>query len=254
MKHIFILLFALFTCSIGAQEIPDIIKLSSFQLNFGVNKLKDENLHAKVHTGILYGLIYEHTKQTKNISNFGIGLIYSRLKTKYEELSASANIQLFGNYDYLFETVKKGKLTYFIGPEVKLHYNLSFYPNWDESHLYWGSWLNLGVRNNLSYQMGDKQTLVFDMGLSLFSVFSRPKLDRQYKIDDVSIIGIAENTHSNLEAGTINKSLLVVFQTEYQFHTCEKITQAICYSYDYKRLKSNEGNPLQGSLHQIGYK
>lgn len=254
MKQIFIVLFALFTCRLGAQEIPEVSKLSSFQLDFGVNKLKEENLHAKVHTGILYGLIYEHTKQTKNISNFGIGLTYSRLKTKYEELSASANIQLFGNYDYLFETVKKGKLTYLIGPKLKLHYNLSFYPNWDESHLYWGSCLNFGIRNKLSYHMSNKQTLVFDLGLSLFSVFSRPEQDRPYKIDDISLGGIIENIHSNLETGSIDKSLLVAFQTEYQFHTSEKITQAFCYSYDYKRLKSNEGNPFQGSLHQIGLK
>lgn len=241
MKQIFIILFALFIGRLGAQEIPEVSKLSSFQLDFGVNKLKEENQHPKVHTGLLYGLIYGHTRQTQNISKYSIGLRFSRLKTKYEELAASANIQLFGNYDYLFETVKKGKLTYFIGPEVNLHYNLSFYPNWDESHLYWGSCLILGVSNKLSYQMSDIQTLVFDLGLSLFSVFSRPVLNRQYKIDDISFGGIIENMHSNLETGTIDKSFLVAFQTEYQFHTSEKITQAICYSYDYKRLKSNEG-------------
>jgi len=92
------------------------------------------------------------------------------------------------------------------------------------------------------------------LDISLISVFSRPELDRQYKIDDISFGGIIENMHSNLEAGTINKSFSVAFQTEYQFHTSEKITQAICYSYDYRRLKSNKGNPFQGSLHQIGLK
>ena len=133
-------------------------------------------------------------------------------------------------------------------------YNLSFYPNWDESHLYWGSSFNIGIGNKLNYQINDKQTLVIDLDISLFSVFSRPELDRQYKIDDISFGGIIKNIHSNLETGTMNKSVLATFQSEYQFRISKKITQAICYSYNYERLKSDEGLPFQGSLHQIGLK
>ncbi|MCF8379080.1 MAG: hypothetical protein K9H49_05845 [Bacteroidales bacterium] len=254
MKHVFIVLFALFTSSLGAQGVPDVIKLNSFQLDGGVNKLKEENLHTKVHTGLLYGLVYEHTRQTKNISNFGIGLRFSRLKTKYEELSASANIQLFGKYGYLFESVKSSRVAYNIGPGIKLHYNLSYYPNWDESHLYWGSSLNFGISNKFKYQVNNNQTLAFDLYFSLFSILSRPERDRQYKIDNISVLGILKNLNSNLEAGTVNKSFQTTFRAEYLFHTSENITQAICYSYDYSRLKENEGNPFQGSLHQLGLK
>lgn len=254
MKYIFTILLALYTFSLGAQEVPAAGNSNSFQLDFGVNQLKDENLHTKVHTGILYGLTYEYSKQSQNISNFSIGLRYSRLKTNYEELSASANIQLFGDYNYLFGTVKRKRFSYFLGPEIKLNYNLSFYPNWDESHLYWACCIEIGVRNKLSFQINEHQSLVMDLSLSLFSVLSRPELDRQYKIDDISFGGIIQNMHSNLQGGTINKSFFVSIQTEYQFHISEKITQAICYSYDYRRVKGNEGNPFQSSRHQIGLK
>lgn len=80
MKQIFIVLFALFICRLGAQEIPEVSKLSSFQLDLGVNKLKEENLHAKVHAGLLCVLIYVHTRQSQNISKYSIGLRFSRLE------------------------------------------------------------------------------------------------------------------------------------------------------------------------------
>ena len=254
MKYIITLLLTLYALSLGAQEVEELTKFNSFQLDFGLNQLKEANLHPKVHSGLLYGLTYEHTRQRYHISNYKIGLRYSRLKTKFEQLSASANVQLFGNYNFLFEIIKKNRLTYFVGPEINLTYNLSLYPNWDESHLYWCSSLDLGIKNKLNLQINDKQTLAIDLGFSIFSVFSRPELDRQYKIDDISLGGIVSAMNNNMEVGTINKSLSVIFQAEYQFHTSEKITQAICYSYNYRRIKSNGGRPFQNSIHNIGFK
>ncbi len=188
------------------------------------------------------------------ISNYKIGVVYSRLKTKFEDLSASANIQLSGKYNFLFETIIGDRFTYFIGPEIELHSNLSYYPNWDESRLYWGSFQNLGVKNKLSYAINERQSFVIDLSLSIYSLFSRPQMNRQYKIDDISLGGIVANMYSNLEGGTINKSISSTFQTEYQFHISEKITQAICYSFNYRRLKSKDGSPFQNSIHNIGFK
>jgi len=254
MKYIITLLLTLYALSLGAQEVEELTKFNSFQLDFGLNQLKEANLHPKVHSGLLYGLTYEHTRQRYHISNYKIGLRYSRLKTKFEQLSASANVQLFGHYNFLFEINKKNRLTYFVGPEIQLNYNLSLYPNWDESHLYWGSSMDLGIKNKLTLQITDQQTLAIDLGVSIFSVFSRPESDRQYKIDDISMGGIIAGMHKNLEAGTINKSISVILQAEYQFHISKEITQAICYSYNYRRIKGNDGNPFQNSIHNIGLK
>lgn len=255
MKYLITLLLTLYTLILEAQEVEELTKFNNFQLDFcGVNQLKEANLHPKVHTGLLYGLTFGHIRQTNHISNYRIGLRYSRLKTKFEQLSVSANVQLFGNYNFLFEIIKKNRLTYFVGPEIQLTYNLSLYPNWDESHLYWGSSLDLGIKNKLNLQITDKQKLAIDLGVSIFSVFSRPKVDRQYKIDDISLGGIIAGMHKNLESGTINKAISVILRGEYQFHTSEKITQAICYSYNYRRIKGNDGNPFQNSINKLGLK
>jgi hypothetical protein len=254
MKTITAILLMLFTCAVQAQETITVIKSNSFQLDFSMMQIKEENLHPKVHHGLLYGLQYGHSRQKINISTFRMGLGFSRLKTNYEPLSASASVRLRGTYHYLFKIANSDKVTFHMGPEINLAYALSYFPNWDESHLYWANSLDLGIRNKFSYHINVRQTLALDLGFSLFSVFSRPELDRQYKIDDISLAGILGNMNSNPEGGTMNKSLLLSFQAEYQFHTGERITQAICYSYNYNRVKSNDGFPFQDNLHKLGFK
>lgn len=253
-KIIFILLLLFFTWDLQAQEDNSFQKSSSFQLDAGTIQIKEKNLMPKVHHGLYYGLEYGHSKQKKNFTAFHIGLGLSRLKTAYEVLSPSANVQIHGDFLYLFEMIKKTHFTYHLGPGAGLNYDASYFPNWDESHLYWVSNLALGIRNKFNYQVNDRQFLVVDLGCSLFSLFSRPELDRQYKIDDISIGGILENLHSNSQGGTINKSLFLSFQAEYQFHTGENITQAICYAYDFSRVKSKEGFAFLENVHKIGLK
>jgi len=254
MKLIFTLLLLFFTFGLQAQENNSFYKSSSFQLDAGSIQINEENLMPKVHHGLYYGLKYGHSKQKKNITTFHIGLGFSRLKTAYEDLSPSANVQLQGDFRYLFEMIQKNNFTYHLGPEAGLVYDLSYFPNWDESHLYWVSNLALGIRNRFNYQVNARQSLVVDLGFSLFSLFSRPELDRLYKIDDISIGGILENLHSNFQGGTINKSVFLSIQAEYQFHTGENITQAICYAYDFNRVKSKEGFPFLENVHKIGLK
>jgi len=248
----FLLIF--FAFALQAQENISLYQSNGLQLDVGLIQLKEENLHPKVHRGLLYGLKYEHVRLKTGISAFQIGMGFSRLKTKYEALSASANVQLQGGYQYLIKITNTNKLTYHLGPEINLVYDLSYFPNWDESHLYWAGCLDLGIGNKFIYHINTRQSFVLDLDFSLVSVFSRPELDRQYKIDDISIGSMVESLNSNPEGGTINKSANLSLMAEYRFHIGEKITQAICYSSDYKRIKRIEGLHLQVILHKIGLK
>jgi hypothetical protein len=130
-----------------AQVQVDSIRRKSLQLDFGVNQLKEENIHLKVHTGMVTGFSYNHYLRSKNISDFGITIKWSRAKTAYEDLSGTANAHIIGNYRYLFKTYCQGKIIYAVGPEINIHYNLGLYPNWDESHLYWANQFSLNADN-----------------------------------------------------------------------------------------------------------
>ena len=236
------------------QDESTLLKLNSFQLDAGINLLKEENLHPKVHGGAVFGILYSNLRTKSNHKQFDIGIQFSRLKTEYESLAATMNIQLFANYAYLFNGITNDKFTYNIGPKLGLHYNLSLYPNWDESHLYWADYLCLGLRNKLKYQLNEKQALTVDLSIPVFSLISRPELNRIYKIDNISAGGIINSMHSNLKGALWNHSFIIKSRIEYCFKINNRIKQAICYSLNYSRLMEKEGLPFQNLQHLIGLK
>jgi len=253
-KTITTLLFMISTSLCIAQGNNTISKQSSFQLNLGLNQLKEENLHPKVHSGMIYGLNYSNSRTSLRQKIFQLAVHFSKPKTKFESLAASMNLQLYGSYSFLFHEIKKNNFTVCLGPELDVHYNLSHYPNWDESHLYWSNYLSLRIHNKLRYQLNTKQLLTLNFSIPVFSVISRPELNRMYKIDNVTFGGIIENMHSNLEGACWNHSFALKSNLEYQFTITEKITQAICYSFNYFKMRASEGFPFQSTQHLIGLK
>ena len=252
-RSLFILLFLL-GAKLFAQVSIDSFKRNSIQLIFGINQLKEENLHPKVHSGRVTGISYQHFLKSKNISDFDVTLKWSRAKTEYEDLSATANAHITGSYSYLFKIINNPRILYALGPEISIQYNLGFYPNWDESHLYWANHMDLGADNYLLYRVSKSGILLFNLGFSVFSVFNRPEYDRMYKIGTYSFEKVIHDLHSDYEFGSINKTIRMAFHMEYQFLLHPKFTQALCYSYEYLKINGNESLPFQNNLHQVGFK
>lgn len=253
-KTVTTFLFLISTSFCFGQHNKILSKKNSFQLDLGLNQLKEENLHPKVHSGFIYGLSYTNLRTSLHQKRFRFGIQFSRLKTKYESTNASMNIQLNIGYSYLFEMVAKNKFTFSFGPELVLHYNLSHYPNWDESHLYWSDHLVLGVQNKLKYQLNNDQQITLDFTLPFVSVISRPDLNRMYKIDDISLGGVIKSMHSNLEGSLCSQSLAITSRLEYHFKSSNRVSQAICYSFNYSKILVNEGAPFQNVQHLLGLK
>lgn len=254
MRNSLIFLFLTFTVNLFAQETTPAPKRSSFQLSYGFNQLKEENLHPKVHSGTITTFSYGRYFRSRNISELEISLSYSRVRTTYENWSKTVNGRLEADYKYLFTAVSRNKMVYSVGPEINICYNVNFYPNWDESHLYWANQLSLGVGNRFSYAISESQSLVFDLGFSLFSVFSRPIHDRQYKIDDTSFGGIVKSLHSNPESGSFGKSFRLSCNAEYRFHLNRKVSKAFCYTFDYVKADGENSSLFQNNSNQLGFK
>ncbi|TAL63496.1 MAG: hypothetical protein EPN88_12225 [Bacteroidetes bacterium] len=237
-----------------AQETTGMHKENSLQFNVGINQIKEENLHSKVHQGALFDLSYGHNKYNNNLSQLEVYIQYSRLKTRVEDLMPSINIQISAQYNFLFKGIKNEKFCYYVGPGITLHYGLVYYPNWDESHLYWGDYLSSNLVNKLMYQLNEENSIVFDLSISMVSVISRPVSNRDYKIDNLSFEGIAGSINSNPEVAFWSKYFCLLTGSEYQFKISDRITEAISYNYNYGKLKSNNGLPFQNAKHTIGLK
>ncbi len=252
-QNIAILIMLAFTTTIVAQT-DSLMKKNSFQLSLGLNQIKEKNINTKVHSGLSYLLKYSREKEKKNISQYNVSFLFSKIKTKYESASRSMNIQLRGNYGYFFNFKRTEKYRFFVGPNLSANYRLSFYPNWDDSHLYWADDFSLGLSNHLQYLINDKKSLLLGFNVSVLSIFSRPQLHRNYKIDVVSFGGIINNMNSNFQFGTVNRALNIYFQGEYQFKISDKMNQAIVYTFCYSTFKGSESMPFQNMLHNLSFK
>lgn len=237
-----------------AQEKDSSTTNHFIALEFGVNQIKDENLHPKVSTGTITELSYGFEKRKNIWQQFHFTLGYSRLKTELEDLSKSVNLKINLDYSYSFSLVKKKNFSYYLGPELMLAYNASYLPNWDDSHLYWADYLSIGATNIFLVKCKNQNEWTTFITVPLFSVFSRPELYRLYKIDDTDVGGIAKNLNSNITAAHLTNVFFVHLQTEYRFPVFRNKREAFIYSFEWLSVKHDSGNPFNQMSHQIGIK
>jgi hypothetical protein len=247
-----VLLCLAITANAQPGDSNPIANVIGFQ--FGVNQIKDENLHPKVSTGTSTELFYAFEKKGKTWSRFQFTLGYSRLKTGLEDLSKTINLQLDFDYSLNFFASGKSNFKYYVGPEARIAYNVSFYPNWDDSHLYWANYYALGVSNILFIQLNNEKQWINSLSMPVFSVFSRPDLYRLYKIDDTDFSGIAHNLNSNLAPATVTNVFYIKFQTEYRVPIFKEKQQGFIFSTDYSLVREKDGNPFSQLNYQVGIK
>jgi hypothetical protein len=223
-------------------------------MQFGVNQIKEENLHPKAHTGTLLVLSYGYEKRAKVWHQFQFSMGYSRLKTELEDVSKSVNLKLNMAYSWNYPLVKKEHFEYYLGPEASAAYSASFLPNWDDSHLYWADYYSLGIRNSFSVMTSKETEWVTFVSLPLFSVFSRPPLYRLYKIDETDFSGILHNLNSNLAPAHLTNVFYFKLQTEYRFPVWVRKRQAFSFTIEYLHMRHDEGNAFSQLMYQLGIK
>jgi hypothetical protein len=254
MKLILALILSLPAYLSYAQEnavLP--LKQNSVSVTIGHNQFKDENIHPKVFRGLVIGSSFVHSRIRKNISEYSTGLKISLLNTSYEDFPASANILILGNYRYLFSLVRTEKLEYYLGPVADLQWGTSLYFNWDESHMYYANYLNGGVGNRIRYKTADK-TFIFNLDIPIISCISRPVNNRQYKIDDMTFVGIVKNLSSNPEIVLPDKNFYINAGLEMNYLNKRKRIRSVGYNFRYHFMQASNGNPYHNIENAISYK
>jgi hypothetical protein len=251
-RSLLFFVFALFITWAHAQEKDSAGSQHVIALRFGMIQVKDENLHPKVSTGTLTELVYGFEKRKKTWQQFHLAFAYSRLKTTLEDLSKSVNLQLKLDYSKSYLLKENGHCAYFLGPETRLAYNACYFPNWDDSHLYWADYFSIGVRNHFTIKLKNQNALLASLSVPLFSVFSRPDLYRLYKIDKIDAGGIAQNLNSNISAAHLVNVFFISFDAEYRFPVFRNKREAFTYSFGWLLVKKDGGNAFNQVQHQIG--
>ena len=229
-------------------------KSKSFNIQFGINQIKELDLLPLAHRGALTEFTYETENIKKSLRQFKFSIIYSRLKTSLEEMSKSGNIRLGFNYSYNFLVIKKNNLRYYIGPQTSLSYSFMMFPNFDDSHGYWADNFSFGPNNILSVSLKNKGEFFTSLSIPLISFFSRPDEVRPFKMDNSSFGGILKSLHSNIETGLLNKAMHINFRAEYRFPVFVTKREAVTFNMDIIRFSRKNEMPLLQIINRIGIK
>ncbi|WP_375562430.1 hypothetical protein ACE193_07750 [Bernardetia sp. OM2101] len=256
MKKLFfvLLLICKLSISFGQSKAGSICKEKHFQVSIGINQIKENNLHPKVHTGIGYELNYGFTRINKNLSSFQTNFLYSKVKTVFENHPSSINLHFKLNYEYSFLIQKTNNYTFYSGIATGLNYAISHYPNWDDSHLYWANFIDLKFSNRLYYQLSNDDSFIVCLQLPILFLVIRPEVDRQYKIDDLSFEGLITNFHANPQLGTWNKNRAIQSSLEYKPKSKAKFKTGFLYQFSYTKLDTSKSNSFSTIQHLLGLK
>ncbi|HEY8366646.1 MAG TPA: hypothetical protein VIL57_05815 [Bacteroidia bacterium] len=186
--HLITLSFYSFANKIDSSITPK----AKHQLHLGVgfHQFQEKNLHYKPYRGISYQLAYSINWEKKNYSTFQFSILNSHNKLTIERELSSMNAFIQLGYAYLWEIVSKNNWEYFLGPAAQLHYNASYLPNWDESHLYWSNSLQLKFNQRLKYNFKNNHNLALNIDLPILGGLSRPDTQRDYKMDNLTGKGV----------------------------------------------------------------
>lgn len=223
-------------------------------ISAGVNQVKEENLLPLVHTGYILNVYYEYRSLKASYQEVQLILGFSRIAADPEDITKSVNILIKPSYSFCFNLIRKPDFNFYLGPEAGGSYSLSYFPNWDDSHVYWANYFTLGAAAMAQYNLADDRRFQFRLSIPFISFFSRPELLRLYKSDDASFGGIVKSAHSDIQAGLWDSVFALGLCIEYQFPVFRTKTEAISYSLEYARVKKDDGNPFQQLIHQIGLK
>ena len=221
-------------------------------ITIGVNQVKEEHLLPRVHTGSITTLSYSHRHHGERYQDFRFELGFSRILATPEDLTKSANAMITSTYSYCFKAIDEPSINYYIGPQAKLAYSIFFYPNWDDSHLYWGNSFSLGISNIAFHSFQNDTKLFATFSIALLSLYSRPDIPRLYKIDDISFGGMVSNVHKNLKLGFPPMATSLHCEIEYQFPVFQTKTEAVFYSFDYAKIARGKAFPFTQLFHKLG--
>ena len=263
MKNIHVIILILGTCMTFASQSQDMTiipssavkKTNSLNVSFGIHQIREEILTPKVQRGYLFLVAYNRERLSLNrLSGYRFELAYSRAKTKYEDLPATVYINFLFQYDYSFKLADHNKFQYFLGPLGRLNYSLDVYPTWDDSHMYWGNYLSVGIKNTFLYEISSDKIMIAKVELPVISVSSRPESNRLYKMDDTSLDAIITNWHSNIQAGSIETVFFLTTDFDYLFRMTSKTMESVGFSVQYLRIKSHDGEPFNDLYYLIALK
>jgi hypothetical protein len=143
-----------------------------------------------------------------------------------------------------------------VGPMAALNYQVAFYENLDESHLYWANHVSLGASFRWHQPRLETEASGFQARLDfpMLGLASRPPQMRPYKIDDLSGSGILRMFHGQLRPVWWGQLLAPQGELAFRQSTSGRRARAFFYGVEYQRLSLGYSRSYRHLVHQAGFR
>jgi hypothetical protein len=246
-KYLILFLFSFLFKSIQCQDTTSLFTSNLFNLTFGNNRLKEENLIPKVHSGALTGFSYVFEKSGNNFNSIACSISYNHLKTMLETEKVTQTGQINIKYSWGCNLSKRKGTNYFFGVTTSYNWSIQEFPVWDESRAYWGTSLVTGPYGRLSLTFDNLCSWISSFDIGLLGILSRPDYVRLYAQEEWSFSNILKITNSDFSFGIMNNILICCFKSEYRIPFKNDNFLSFYGSMFYEKISRSEGQLLKVS-------
>jgi hypothetical protein len=240
-----IYILQLVSSNLLCQEDESPLKANIFSFSPGSNRIKENILIPKVHSGSIIRISYRFENEARNYNEFSFSIGYSKLKTKLETEKVTQNEHLSFGYSWSKGLLIQERVKYYLGFNVGYDWTLMEYVVWDESRGYWGTSLTAGPYNRIAVRLNNKCSWISTIHFNLFGILSRPEDVRLYAQEEWTLSNIMKITNSDFSLGIMNNILICNFKSEYRIPFENDSFLSVYGSMFYKTISKGEGQPLQ---------
>ncbi len=254
-RNYLILLIFLVPCqNIRCQDTIKLVKSHLLSLNIGNQKLKEEILLPKVHSGLYTGFYYLFERTNKNYYSIDFTVSYNHLKTKLETEKVTQTGQVNMKYSWGYNLLKNNLSNIHFGVTAWYNWSIEEFPVWDESRAYWGTSLSAGPFARFLFNLDNHSVWITSLNSSLLGFLSRPDYLRIYAQEEWTLSNIIKITNSHFEFALPDNIILTSIKTEYRMPVGlkGKYFWSVSGEFLYSGVAEDKSYPIRLSRFNIG--
>lgn len=218
-------------------------------------QIKENNFCGLKHKnfGSKFQLSFLKTKD-KYYQTYNFSVDFVRPESKYEDGALSVYASIKFQYDILFPVNQLHLGNFQIGGLAKADYKFAYYPNWDESHLYWANFIGFGFKSKYLKTITENKNIYISIDLPILGMVSRTETDRYYKIEELNFSNIIAKNHQHLQLSSVNNYFDLNLNIGINLKYSQDFSTDFVYFCEYANIYTNYSKTFRMLQHGLALK
>ena len=170
--------------------------------------------------------------------NIDFRVLYSSPSNRYDHIGTIGEIQV--SYGYMCRIAgneSQGEIH--LGGLIHWDYNLQYYDNWDDSHIYWLNAYELGPVVTWSKTTNDNKQIALELSFPLIALVSRPPKYRYYDQGKLPREILSE-PQENMKLTSLHEYISIGLRGHYMYPLSRMFTMDVSYFLSYRTFSKPE--------------